>query len=569
MIHQPWRRLPSPGQRPAARTATVVVAVIAILAMGAGAALAFWGTSDSSNPARAAADALQTGSAPTGSATNQNVTVTWTAGSTVGGRAATGSSVQRYASATGGTAVPATGGCAGTIVALTCTEAGVPAGLWYYTITPSLSLWVGNESARTAVSVNQAPTITTGASVTFTVGAPANFTVSTTGFPAATISETGTLPSGVTLTNNGNGTATLGGTAGPNTGGTYPLTITAANGTLPNATQSFTLTVDQAPAITSVSGVTFTVGTAGTFTVQATGFPTPPTITRSGTLPANVTFLNNGNGTATLSGTPSTSGVFPLTITASNGIAPNATQNFTLTVGTNHLLLTAATTSPTAGTPDNLTITALDGANNILTTYTGSKNLAFGGANSIGTFSPSVVNSAGVTTTFGATTAITFTNGVATVLAGRNGVMTLYRAESATITVSDGTINNGTGLPVTVSPAAPAGLAITSPNHPVTCGSISGNYSCTTSPGLPNNGSLTANVSFVDSFGNLTVQSVTTDATISFSNTSKGTVSPATLTILKGTTTSTGTFTLTKSGSNTATTSVTFGSTFTLTVNAS
>jgi len=568
VIGQPWRRLPPPGQRPAARTATVVVAVIAILAMSAVAALAFWGSSDSSNPARAAADALQAGSAPTASATNQNVTVTWTAGSTVGGHAATDYSVHRYASASSGTAVPATGGCAGTIVALTCTEAGVPAGLWYYTVTPSLSLWVGNESARTAVSVNQAPTITTGASVTFTVGAPANFTVSTTGFPAATISETGTLPSGVTLTNNGNGTATLGGTAGPNTGGTYPLTITAANGTLPNATQSFTLTVDQAPAITTASGVTFTVGTAGTFTVTATGFPTPPTISRSGTLPSGVSFVNNGNGTATLSGSPATSGVFPLTITASNGITPNATQNFTLTVGINHLLLGAATTNPTAGTPDNLTITALDGANNVLTTYAGSKNLVFGGATSIGTFNPSVVNGAGVTTTFGATTAITFTNGVATVSAGRNGIMTLYKAESATITVSDGTINNGTGLPVTVNSTPPAGLALTNPDHPVSCGSVSGNYSCTAS-GLGSNGSLTARVSFVDSFGNLVVQSATADAAISLSTPSKGGVSPSSLTILKGTTTSTGTFTLTKNGSNTATTAITFGSTFTLTVSAS
>lgn len=534
--------------------------------MGAGAALAFWGSIDSSNPARAAADALQAGSAPTATATNRNVTVTWTAGSTVGGRAATGYSVHRYASASGGTAVPATGGCAGTIVALTCTEAGVPAGLWYYTVTPSLSLWVGNESARTAVSVNQAPTITTAASVTFTVGAVASFTVSTTGFPAATISETGTLPSGVTLTNNGSGTATLGGTAGPNTGGTYPLTITAANGTLPNATQNFTLTVDQAPAITSASGVTFTVGTAGAFTVTATGFPTPPTITGSGSLPSGVAFVSNGNGTATLSGNPATSGVFPLTITASNGVAPNATQNFTLTVGINHLALAAATTGPTAGASDNLTITALDGANNVLTTYVGSHNLVFGGATTIGTFTPSVVNTNGVTTTFGATTAINFTNGVATVSAGRNGVMTLYKAESATITVTDGTLNNGTGLPVTVSAAAPAGLALTNPDHPVSCGSISGNYSCTASPGLPNGGSLTASVSFVDSFGNRAVQSATTDAPISF-GTSKGTVSPSSLTILKGTTTSTGTFTFTKNSNSAATITITFGSTFTLTLN--
>ncbi len=33
------------------------------------------------------------------------------------------------------------------------------------------------------------------------------------------------------------------------------------------ATQSFTLTVNQAPAITSANSTTFTVGTAGSFTV--------------------------------------------------------------------------------------------------------------------------------------------------------------------------------------------------------------------------------------------------------------------------------------------------------------
>ncbi|MEA2500732.1 MAG: hypothetical protein QOD01_843 [Actinomycetota bacterium] len=564
MTHQPWRFLPS---RPAARSATVVVAVVAILAMFAGAALAFWGSTDSSNPARAAADVLQAGSAPTGSSTNQNVTVTWTARSTVGGRAATGYSVNRYASAAGGTAVPAGGGCGGTITVLTCTEAGVPAGVWYYTVTPKLSLWVGNESARTLVSVNQAPAITTPPSVTFTVGVAASFTVSTTGFPAATVSETASLPAGITFTNNGNGTATLGGTPGSNTGGTYSLTMTASNGTLPNATQPFTLTVNQAPAITSAPGVTLTVGTAGSFTVQTTGFPTAPTITGSGSLPGGVTFVNNGNGTATLSGNPGTSGTFALTITASNGVAPNATQNFTLTVGTRHLLLTPATTTPAAGTADNLTITALDGANNVVTTYAGTKSLVFGGANSMGTFSPSVVNSAGVTTTFGASTSVTFTAGVATVSGGKNGVMTLYTAEAATITVSDGTINNAPGLSVTVKSAAPAGLALTNPDHAVSCGSVSGNYTCTASPGLPNGGSMTANVSFVDSFGNLTAQSSTTDATISLSTPTKGTALPTPLTILKGTTTSTATFTLTKTnGNSTATTAVTFGSTFTLTL---
>ena len=48
----------------------------------------------------------------------------------------------------------------------------------------------------------------------------------------------------MTFVDNGDGTATLAGTPAAGTGGTYPLTITAANGVAPNATQSFTLTVD-------------------------------------------------------------------------------------------------------------------------------------------------------------------------------------------------------------------------------------------------------------------------------------------------------------------------------------
>ncbi len=57
----------------------------------------------------------------------------------------------------------------------------------------------------------------------------------------------------MTFVDNGDGTATLAGTPAAGTDGTYPLTITAANGMTPDATQSFTLTVAaaEAPAITS------------------------------------------------------------------------------------------------------------------------------------------------------------------------------------------------------------------------------------------------------------------------------------------------------------------------------
>src|SRR5262249_41954585 len=79
----------------------------------------------------------------------------------------------------------------------------------------------------------------------------------------------------------------------------------------------------------------FTVGAAGAFTITTTaGFPTATTITHSGALPSGVSFLGNGNGTATLSGTPAagTAGTYVLTITASNGINPHPRPSFTLVV---------------------------------------------------------------------------------------------------------------------------------------------------------------------------------------------------------------------------------------------
>ena len=136
----------------------------------------------------------------------------------------------------------------------------------------------------------------------------------------------------MTLTDNGDGTATLSGTPAAGTGGAYPITITATNGVSPDATQAFTLTVDQAPTITSSPSTTFTVGSAGTFSVTTIGYPAAGL--RDGPCPSGVTFTDNGDGTATLSGTPAagTGGAYPITITATNGVGPDATQAFTLTV---------------------------------------------------------------------------------------------------------------------------------------------------------------------------------------------------------------------------------------------
>jgi hypothetical protein len=79
----------------------------------------------------------------------------------------------------------------------------------------------------------------------------------------------------LTFTDNGNGTGTLSGTPAAGHGGTYNISFTASNGIGANAVQNFTLTVNQAPAITSGNATTLVVETAGSFTVATTGFPAP------------------------------------------------------------------------------------------------------------------------------------------------------------------------------------------------------------------------------------------------------------------------------------------------------
>jgi hypothetical protein len=182
------------------------------------------------------------------------------------------------------------------------------------------------------LNIGQAPAITSANKTTFQTGAAGSFPVTASGIPAVmSFTETGKLPSGVTLNPT---SGALSGTPAAGTGGVYPITITASNGVLPNAMQSFTLSVDQAPAITSPNYATFTKGVTGSFTVTTTGYPVAalsysPVV---GSLPAGVTFHDNGNGTATISGKPAVSGVFPFWIETTNGVSPPGLESFSLTV---------------------------------------------------------------------------------------------------------------------------------------------------------------------------------------------------------------------------------------------
>ena len=111
--------------------------------------------------------------------------------------------------------------------------------------------------------------------------------MTTTGFPAPDDPHRGRArcPTGVTFVDNADGTATLVGHPGSGHRGHLQLTITAANGVSPDATQSFTLTVDEAPAITSADATTFTVGSAGLVHGDHHRVPEPPDLTETGCAP--------------------------------------------------------------------------------------------------------------------------------------------------------------------------------------------------------------------------------------------------------------------------------------------
>ena len=211
----------------------------------------------------------------------------------------------------------------------------------------------------TIQTTTAAPAITSGGSATAAVGSHLSFEVTTSGTPAANLTETGTLPAGVTFTDNGDGTGSLAGTPAAGSGGTYPVTITAENGVGTDAVQTFVLTVDQTPSITGPSTVTYSVATPGTTTYTTASYPTPA-LSVVGGLPNGVTFTDNGDGTATLAGTPGagTGGIYQLTVDADNGAGGTSSLPVTLVVDQAPALSGPTQVTFTKGTDGTATFTA-------------------------------------------------------------------------------------------------------------------------------------------------------------------------------------------------------------------
>jgi hypothetical protein len=211
-------------------------------------------------------------------------------------------------------------------------------------------VWVLTASASNAWS----PIITSPPGVVITAGVAANVTIIGSALPAATFAETGTMPAGITLSTNG----ILSGTAAGDAGGVYPITITASNGVAPDYTLQFNLVVDQPPVITGASTATFQVGSPVSYEATATGYP-QPNFSASGSLPTGVavTYLP---GSWQLSGTPAvgSGGVYPITLTAYNGVGPTPQQSLTLTVNEAPSFFGSAQATLTTGQAANVAVTA-------------------------------------------------------------------------------------------------------------------------------------------------------------------------------------------------------------------
>ncbi|MEY4547111.1 MAG: hypothetical protein RL685_3306, partial [Pseudomonadota bacterium] len=223
-----------------------------------------------------------------------------------------------------------------------------------YSVSIVASNGVGSDATLpVTLQVNEAPSITSSASTLFQVGVAGSFTVTATGTPAPTFGVSGTLPSGVTLNTN---TGELSGTPAGGSGGSYALTLSANNGVGSAASQSFTLTVTQAPEISGGATASFIVGSANTYTPTATGFPAP-SFSLSGSLPSGLSFSTS---TGVISGTAQsgTGGSYPVTITAGNGVPSDATLSVTISVTEASVITSANATTFTVGSAGSFPVTA-------------------------------------------------------------------------------------------------------------------------------------------------------------------------------------------------------------------
>jgi hypothetical protein len=198
------------------------------------------------------------------------------------------------------------------------------------------SLCVAVDNSGNAVVFSNPVQVTTSSLPPATVSSSYTTTLTASGGnpPYRWMIASGSLPPGLLLKG---ATGVISGT--PDRAGLYEFSVRAIDQptqTFPNfknsATQSLSIAVDQGPAFVSGPRDQVSIGISFSFTVKTKGYPVA-SLTETGNLPGGVTFTDNGNGTATLAGTPmpGSGGTYSLALTATSTIG-TANQTFDLVV---------------------------------------------------------------------------------------------------------------------------------------------------------------------------------------------------------------------------------------------
>jgi len=194
-----------------------------------------------------------------------------------------------------------------------------------------------------------APTISGLPAMTLTDGYASAYTsaYTITGTEPVTVSITSSSPSQITWNSAAKRLDIAAGIAP----GVYVVVLTATNGIAPNATHTFTLTVNAvAPTITGPTQSSLVVGYAATSTgVYTIGGSQPVNVSITSSDAAEITWNNATKRLDIAAGI--TSGEYVVVLTATNGTAPNATWTFTLTV-------TESALAPTINGPTALSLEA-------------------------------------------------------------------------------------------------------------------------------------------------------------------------------------------------------------------
>lgn len=205
---------------------------------------------------------------------------------------------------------------AGAALALMCTGCG--------DLSQPLATATPTHSARPA-----APHFSSSDTGLFTAGKAGAVTVTAAGTTAVT--ESGHLPAGLSYYPTHDG-GVVSGTPGATSGGVYRLTL-RATGPGGSASQSLTITVDQAPKFLSGGTVYTTALKYDNTPITTSGYPSA-VITEEGALPSGMVFTANSDGTATITGNPTLTGSAgdgTITLTAANA-AGSVTEELHMSV---------------------------------------------------------------------------------------------------------------------------------------------------------------------------------------------------------------------------------------------